>query len=130
MKTTLFLILALAFALTSCTEEFKTYDPSKFNAQLQERVDIETPEELITVYYNYPESEGVPNLEISSKELRTNHYEIMLIHDKLQDDSQRAIKIVMQANKNGEHWVVDEIKKNWKCWDGRGHINWGIEFCN
>ena len=130
MKKLSILFLILTFGLTSCNEEFKTEDASMFNAQLQERNDIETPEELITVYYNYPESEGVPNLDIKSKTLADNQYEITLIHDGLQDDSQQATKIVMLASKVDAKWTVQEIMKNWKCWDGRGHTNWGIEFCN
>ena len=98
--------------------------------KLQERNDIETPEELITLYYNYPESEGVPNLEIEIKSTGENQYDITLIHDGLEDDSQRAIKVVMQASYSTEKWVVQSIKKNWKCWDGRGHTDWGIEYCN
>jgi len=29
-----------------------------------------------------------------------------------------------------EKWFVGEIKINRKCWEGRGHTNWGTECCN
>lgn len=124
------LLVLFALVLFSCNEKFKTIDPSGFNSQIEERNDIKSPEELITIYYNYPKNEGDPDLKISSKARANNTWEIVLIHDRLQDDSQRAIKIIMLAKRTNNIWEVEEIKKNWKCWDGRGHTDWGIEFCN
>ena len=116
--------------LTSCTEEFDIKNPSKFNKEIEARTDIKTPEQLISIYYNYPPNEDIPKLEINSKELKNGFIEITLIHDQQQDDSQRAIKIVMLTKRNGKKWVVFEIKKNRKCYDGRGHTNWGTELCS
>ena len=85
---------------------------------------------MITLYYNWPISEGKPNLEISKLKFENNLFEITMIHDHLEDDSQKAEKIVMVARKLGNKWKVEEIKRNWKCYDDRGETDWGISSCN
>ncbi|HTO14993.1 MAG TPA: hypothetical protein VLZ83_04445 [Edaphocola sp.] len=129
MKRILGLILMLAF-FSSCAESYKVIEPNTFNEQIANRSDIETPEDLIRVYYDYPEEEGVPNLNIKSKKLNKNNFEVTLIHEGLMDDSQAGIKIVLKAKKTEQTWTVSEIKENWKCWEGRGHTDWGTELCH
>ena len=130
LKGRLFGLLILLSCLTSCSESFQTVDPKKFNEKIADRTDIKTPEELITLYYDWPESEGKPKLTIRANKSGDSNYEITLIHEGLQDDSQSGEKIVMKAKLNGPTWIVTEIKKNWKCWDGRGHSGWGTDPCN
>ena len=116
--------------LTSCGESFKHIDSTKFNIKIQQRNDIKTPEELIEIFYDYPENEGNPKLQITSKKLDKNKFEITLIHDHLEDDSQSAVKYVMTATKKGDIWKVLEVKKNWKCFQGSGHTSWGTGTCD
>jgi len=125
-----FAVGLFAIFLTSCSESFDYIDPAKFNNTIINRTDIETAEELITLYYNFPEIEGIPYISIETKDLKFGKIQVTLIHDKLMDDSIRALKIVMIVNQTGQSWTVLEIKKNWKCWEGRGHTNWGTEYCN
>ena len=68
--------------------------------------------------------------KIESKKIGEGLIEITLIHDGQEDDSQRATKIVMKAELIGQKWTVHEIKTNRKCWDGRGHTDWGTGWCN
>ena len=126
----LFVCLTLIVLLTSCTEKFEFVDPMEFNEKIANRKDIKNGEELIKVFYNYPQNEGIPNLAIESKKLGQDRFEITLIHDGLEDDSQRATKIVMTAEHQNETWIVLEVKRNRKCYDGRGHTSWGTEWCN
>jgi PBP1b-binding outer membrane lipoprotein LpoB len=56
-------ILIITFILTSCSENFDAIDPTEFNKKIENRTDIKTAKELIEIYYNYPENEGVPNLK-------------------------------------------------------------------
>ena len=116
--------------MTSCSESFKTIDTKAFNEKIASRTDIKTPEELIKIYYDYPANEGNPKLTVNSKELSDKSVEITLIHEGLEDDSQSGEKIVMTAKLTGQTWTVIEIKKNWKCWDGRGHTSWGTTPCS
>lgn len=123
-------ISVLIILLTSCGESFKHIDTTKFNSKIQNRNDIKTPEELIEIFYDYPENEGNPKLKITCKKLDKNKFEITLIHDHLEDDSQSAVKYVMIAIKNGDMWKALEVKENWKCSNGRGHTSWGTGYCN
>ena len=119
----------LTFFLTSCSESFDYIDSTEFNNSIATRTDIETAEDLITIYYGYPEGEGAPNISIETKELGSGKIQVTLVHDDLMDDSLKALKIVMVVKQNGRSWTVLEIKKNWKCWEGRGHTDWGREYC-
>ncbi|MFC5682973.1 hypothetical protein ACYE2N_03470 [Flavobacterium sp. MAHUQ-51] len=114
-------IVALAFSLIllSCNESFEVLDTEKFNIEIASRSDIKTPEELITIFYNFPENESKPKLEISKTEISENVFEITLIHDNQQDDSQKAEKIIMTAEKVGTKWFAKKIIRNWKCYSGR-----------
>ncbi len=116
--------------MTSCSENFDAIDQIEFNKKIENRTDIKTAEELIEIYYNYPENEGVPNLTFDSRKMKNGFEEITLIHEGLEDDSQRATKIVMLVEQSNKKWVVKEIKTNRKCWDGRGHTNWSTEWCS
>lgn len=121
--------LTLVF-LQSCSESFITRDTYAFNKKIAERTDIKTPEQLIQCYYPVSESEGKQTLSIQTDELGDNQYQVTFIQEGLQDDSPFGQKIVMTARKKGKTWIVSEIKENWKCQNGRGHRNWGIEPCN
>lgn len=123
-------ILLFALSVISCGESFMKIDTEKFNTDIAENTNIKSPEELITIFYNYPNSEGKPNLRITTRKLKENVFEVTLIHDNQQDDSQKAEKIVMIAKKIGNKWNADKISKNWKCYNGRGHTDWGTEYCN
>lgn len=123
------LIITLTL-LTSCSESFNTLDTKVFNDKIASQTYIKTPEELIRIYYDYPASEGTPELTISTKDLSDNTFEITLVHEWLEDDSQSGKKIIMTAKHTGETWTILEIKENWKCWDDRGHTSWGTTPCN
>jgi len=69
-------------------------------------------------------------LDIESKKLDNGLIEVILIHDGQEDDSQRATKIVMITELCGKKWIIHKIKSNRKCYEGRGHKGWGIEWCN
>lgn len=130
-KSEVYLILTLTVLTTiSCAENFKSVDSTAFNAKIAERRDISTVEKLIEVYYDYPANEGDPNLQIVSEIIDKGIFKVILIDDWLEDDSQKAVKIVMLAELKDSVWIVHEIKKNWKCYDGRGHVGWGTKLCN
>jgi len=120
----------LLLLLPACVESFDQVDPRKFNQTLSGIGDLKTAEEVIELYYAYPPEEGDPKLSIEKWEMEDGVYEVVLIHDGQQDDSQRATKIVMKMKKRGEIWQVLEIRKNRKCWEGRGHTNWGTAYCS
>ncbi len=122
------LIITLTF-LASCSEPYIKLDPNTFNEKISSRADIQTPEKLMEIYYDNPTSEGNSKRTIQTKVLGDNSVEITLIHEGLQDDSESGEKIVMTAKQIGQTWSVIEIKKNWKCRNGRGHKSWGTTPC-
>ena len=122
-------ILFTLLTLTSCSESFDEIDPTEFNHRISRRTDIKNSKELIEIYYNYPENEATPKLTFKSKKIDNGLEEIELIHDKQEDDSQRATKIIMIVELKDKIWSVKKIKTNRKCWDGRGHTNWSNEWC-
>lgn len=130
MLSTQYSFLFATIILNSCSESFASMDTQSFNEKIANRSDIETPEELIIMYYDYPEVKESPQFSVQFKELKADEYKITLIHEAIEDDSQSAIKIVMLAEKDGQTWVVLKIDKNWKCSAGRGHTNWGTGLCN
>ncbi|NUY82103.1 hypothetical protein HUK80_14460 [Flavobacterium sp. MAH-1] len=113
----------------SC-ESSKEIDSRRFNAKIAHNTAIATPEALIVLYYDYPTREGTPNLQLSKKEIGPQHFEITLIHDNLDDDSVKAIKIDMTAKRIGNTWQVQKILKSWKCYDGRDHTDWSSQKCS
>jgi len=133
MNKTIYTALILCAAIfSSCIESFKTLETKSFNEKIADRTDIETPEKLIKLYYNYDCShdEGNPTITTRVRTLGKNTYQITLIHDGLTDDSLAGIKFVMTAQRTGATWVVTEIKTNWKCWVDRGHPYWGTGRCS
>ena len=123
-------ILFLLFILASCSESFDSIDPTEFNEKITQRTDIKSAQELIEIYYNYPKNEGIPKLTFNKRKIDKGLVEITLIQDYQEDDSQRATKIIMIAELKNKRWTVHEINTNRKCYDGRGHTDWGTEWCN
>lgn len=117
-------------AFTFCCQSSKEIGAQKFNAKIANDTTIATPEALIVLYYDYPTSEGIPNLQLSKKEIGPQLFEITLIHDNSDDDSVKATRIVMTAKRTGKTWHVQKILKSWKCHDGRGHTDWSSQKCS
>lgn len=130
MKYLFILISISTLLLVSCKESFQEMDTEMFNKDIIQNTNIKSPEELIINYYNFSSSEGKPKLQITKKEIDKNVFEIILIHDNQQDDAQKAEKVIMIAEKIRDKWSVRKISRNWKCYDGRGNTDWGIENCN
>ncbi|WP_316766893.1 hypothetical protein [Pedobacter frigiditerrae] len=124
-----FLIVLLVTAICSCSENYKNIDPSSFNQKISLRNDIKTPEELIKRYYI--DSNEVPHqININKKTIEKNSFQITLINERVDDDAVQKEKIMMFAKFDGAHWKVKEIRKNWKCENGRGgSTEWGINEC-
>ena len=126
----IYYLLILLFII-SCGEDQLDVDPLEFNGRIAGASNIYSPDDLILVYYNYPEGEeGGERIHTESKEIGDGRYEIILTHEGLMDDSMQGIRIKMIAQKEGKYWSVEEIGKTWKCYEGRGHTEWGTEQCS
>jgi hypothetical protein len=125
MKGLVFLFSLLL--LTSCSVSI---DSTEFNSQIASRTDINSPEELIKLYYGPYEVEGNSKLTITTKTSGEDEFEITLIHNGVADDSVSDMRIIMKATKTNQTWTVLSIRKSWKCHEGRGHSCWGATKCS
>jgi hypothetical protein len=111
-------------------EAYESIDISEFNNALSRRSEKLSPVEIMKLYYPHEASqEGREIITINEKNLGNKTREVILIHDYLNDDSVKAYKYVMTFKKKADHWTLIALKKNWKCYENRGHTNWGIERC-
>jgi len=120
------LVFVFAVFLTACSVSI---DTTEFNSQIKSLTDINSPEELMRIYYGPYEVEGNSKLTITTKDQGEYKFEITLIHNGVADDSVSDIRIVMQAKKSNQTWTVLSIQKSWKCHEGRGHSYWGASKC-
>lgn len=118
--------------INTTNEKFKTIDSDKLNQLLKGKSEDLSAQDVMKLYYpsKVESGEGNERIEISEKKLENGNTSVTLIHDNLRDDSQRGEKYIMELKRANNKWAVISIKKNWKCWNGRGHTDWGIEMCN
>lgn len=116
--------------LTSCSDDYRLGNAKKFNDLVAQRQDIETPEELISLYYDPNGNNDDPEFKITSTKVSENNFEITLIQEGIGDDSVYGERIIMRAQLKGSTWTVTEIKMSWKCQNERGHQNWSAAPCD
>lgn len=117
--------------VTNQEEEFQEISSDYFNQLLNEKGESLSAEEVMRLFYPYriETSEGNEKIELSKKVSDNGNVVVTLIHDNQLDDSVRGEKYVMSLARINNKWTVLSIKTNWRCWDGRGHSDWGIERC-
>ena len=112
-------------------EEFIRIDATNLNYQLAQTTNPMSAKEVMRLYYpqEVASQEGNEKITIQEKTLESGNTLLTLIHDNFMDDSLKGEKHVMELQKENNKWRIVSIKKNWKCWEGRGHTDWGIENC-
>ena len=126
------LIFLVSLTLISCGEKFKPINFDKLNQTISQSSKVLTPKDIMKIFYpkEVGRSEGNQTITMNETELRNGNLEVELIHDNQLDDSVRGSKYVMELTKKDGKWIVISLKRNWRCWTGRGHSNWGIKFCS
>lgn len=117
---------------TNNIEKFQEINFNYLNKILSQKTEKLSVRQIMNIYYpiNINNEEGNQIITIQERNLDNGTIEVELIHDNQLDDSIKAVKHLMILNNEGGNWEVISLKKNWKCWDGRGHTNWNIELCN
>ena len=105
-------------------------DPEDINHQLSAHAGALTPEEVMKMYYPHETEQDKEVITISKQELEDASVKVTLVDDNMADDAQKTIKIEMTLMPVGSAWKVLKIQKQWKCYEGRGHTDWGIQSCN
>jgi uncharacterized protein YcfL len=119
-------------AADATTEDHELEDVTVFNMSIADRTDLVTVDDVVTEFYAYDPADGPepPQIEISSG-VNGNSHTATLIHENLPDDSMAAQKIVLTATNDNGRWTVIEIRRSWKCQNGRGEsTNWHAQVCN
>lgn len=122
-----FLISAIFVLLISCTteESYRQIDAGKFNEEIAANATIETPNDLITLFYKKYKGGKEEATPISTPR-EDGSFKIFLIANVKNDGCKTEEQIIMNASRQGKIWHVNEIKENWKC---KGNDKWGTEPC-
>lgn len=112
-------------------EEFIMIDHAELNYTLAQTTTSMSGKEVMKLYYPHEveSQEGNEIITIQEKALENGNIIVTLIHDNFLDDSLKGEKHVMELQLKNNKWSIVTLKKNWKCWEGRGHTNWGVEPC-
>lgn len=115
------------------TEEFMMIDQEEID-QLNAKIDADklaTEEAILNAYVPNDESaEGNYSYKVKTISSDDKTTLLELIEDGRMDDSVKAVKVVMTFAKENGTLKVTEIKKSFKCWEGRGHQDWSAVFCS
>jgi hypothetical protein len=76
------------------------------------------------------QTEGNYQYVLSQKNLNDNTTEVTLVETGLMDDSMNGVKTVMEISKQADQLQVLTIRQNYKCLDGRGHLEWSSDNCH
>jgi|GEM_PF-783318 len=109
------LLLCLTLFLSSCAREYDLLDTTDINTRVQDRPDIETPEDLILLFYEQPPGVKIPGITVRSENYGNNEYRIELVHDPVTGKGYRAIRYVLLARLRDGEWFVSEIRRSCKC---------------
>ncbi|WP_408582941.1 hypothetical protein QCB52_08845 [Myroides odoratimimus] len=58
-----------------------------------------------------------------------NKFTLSLLEDGINDDSLKALKVIMTVEKKKDTFRVLGIKESYQCWKDRGHQDWGADYC-
>jgi len=127
-KFYVFLTIVLVF-VSSCSEETVKIDVLEFNRTLEKAKEFKTAKDVMRLYFDSLPGEKDTNYSVTEEQLSGGNYRITLIRTKLKDDSAEGEKYVMVAELNGSTRKVISLEKNWRCYKGMGHTDWGIDPC-
>ena len=127
-KIRAFLAFLLLF-ISSCSEEAVKIDVLEFNKTLEKAKELKNAKDVMRLYFDSLPGEKDTNFSVTEEQLSGGNYRITLIRTKLKDDSAEGEKYVMVAELNGSTRKVISLEKNWRCYKGRGHTDWGIDPC-
>ncbi len=133
-ETFLRLVIIWAFGvlfatLGGCGEDALSEDISGFNNIIHLKTDIKTAKEVMIMYNDFLPGERDSKYSLEEESLTPGRFRVTLIRSKIRDDSKESEKLVMIVKFDGTKWKVLVVERNWRCYPGRGHTNWGIDPC-
>ncbi|QAA81107.1 hypothetical protein EI546_04905 [Aequorivita sp. H23M31] len=112
-------------------ENFKYLTIGFFNRHLGTLEEKLSGKEVMRLFLSREEESKEGNqIETLKEEVLPNgNTMVTLVEDNLMDDSMKAEQHIMELKKEEGMWHVVYVKTNWKCREGRGHTDWGIDLC-
>lgn len=112
-------------------ERFISVEIDDFNKTLTSIKKDLSAKDVMRLFYPHrvENSQGKEEITIEETTMDNGNSLLVLIHDNLMDDSVKGEKYLMELTRLDSTWKVLSMKKNWKCYEGRGHTNWDTEFC-
>jgi hypothetical protein len=106
-------------------------DPDDLNHNISAHGGGITPEEIMEMYCPHEVNPGgKEEITMTKQDLDDGNIKVTLIDDNMEDDSRKTSKIEITMEPIGVAWKVLKIEKQWKCYEARGHTDWGIQSCN
>ncbi len=150
MKTTLATALIFIIFLTACEtatekkttkpiektktekkkiEKTKTQNPDEYNSFLEK--DTESTSALAAIQkIFFKEAEGSTTYDYKEIKNENGISSILVYVSNVMDDSIKDEKHYFTIKKVDNKWQIIDYQTSWDCRTGRGHQDFGIEFCN
>lgn len=111
-------------------EVFENISFEELNRQIIQNTNL-TPKDIMKLHYAHVElGEGNEKIVIAEDTLTNGNILITLTHENIPDDAIKAEKRIMELQREGTHWKIISLKRNWKCWRNESPDNWGVTHCN
>lgn len=124
----------LLTTMTAEDREFREIEQEEINALNKSIIEhkIDSVEKIMQEYA--PEDMGAEGnyTYIITKSTSTdpNKFTLSLLEDGINDDSLKALKVIMTVEKKNDSFRVKTIKESYQCWKNRGHQDWGADYCH
>lgn len=123
----------LLTSMTAEDREFRIIDQQEVNA-LNKSITEHNITSIDKIMQEYApedmEAEGNYTYIITKSTSKDpNKFTLSLLEDGINDDSLKALKVIMTVEKKKESFRVTKIKESYQCWKNRGHQDWGADYC-
>lgn len=104
-------------------------DATDLNHEISAHGKAMIPEEIVKMYYPHKAETTKQTISINKEAMEDGNTKVTLIDDNMASETQKTIKIELILQPVGKAWKVIKIQKQWKCYEGKGHTDWGIQTC-
>lgn len=104
-------------------------DATDLNHEISAHGKALIPEEIVKMYYPHQAASTKETISINKEKMEDGNTKITLIDDNMVSETQKTTKIELILQPVGKAWKVVKIQKQWKCYEGKGHTDWGIQTC-
>ncbi len=110
---------------------YKTIEFANFNIRIQNAFESEEkwPKDPALIANEFTDGPFGKHTILSVNKVDTG-YDIVIIYDKITDDSVRGYRFDINIEENGTGLLqLTDARKSWSCWEDRGHQDYSNEPC-